>query len=220
MRVIRAAAMAIGVLLAHQAQASSFIVLGGEPVREPRSMISLGKPSSIVALGAAQPQAPDRSIETAALPQTTQGSSGLRPTNVADEPEAAMVRPWPPAPSRSLLALGEPAAVVQVATAQSRRPPVLPTVFRGGLAGSAYPVAATPARQAVTEQQVVEKPVAETPAKKQSDRKQETNPQAETQPVVAERKDAPAGRSDRDSPPVPDAPPVVPATPPPVVRLE
>ena len=192
--------MAAFLLLATQAQATSFIVMGGEPLANPRSVLHLGRPIAPVA--ASRPSAappPDRSIQTAALRLSDRPPGDLAPARRAG-PRPVVA--WPPLLSRSMVAFGEPLPVETPTMATAERAPFgLPMVIRGGLAGDAFKSAPTPARAAVEE----------TPRRPAADR----SPRTET-PAVAERREP----SRRDRPTAPEAPPSVPATPPPTMRLE
>lgn len=199
--------MATGLLLAQQAQASSFVVLGGEPVASPRSVLMLGEPAAVVvAATASAAPPPDRSIETSALGAPDRPESGSVAT---PDPDPRYVVAWPPRLSRSMVAFGEPLPVETRTAALAPRPPLsLPAVFRGGLAGDAFKSAPTPARAAV------EQPAAEKTRKPAGGAS--PNSGAST---VAERKDT-APLKPQDKAPPPSAPPSVPATPPPTIRLE
>lgn len=208
MKLPGATAVAIGLLAAQQAQAGSFVVLGGEPVANSRSVVILGRPESPVAAAdghAAVP--PDRSIETSALRATLDGRGEAAYTLAAPAPETRDVVAWPPVLSRSMVAFGTPLPARPRAIASANRAPFnLPAVFRAGLAGDAFKSAPTPARAAVQE----ERPVEPKPADGRA-----AQPVA---PAMTERREtAPPQR--RDRPPAPEAPPSVPATPPPTMRL-
>ncbi|RST85118.1 hypothetical protein EJC49_17135 [Aquibium carbonis] len=200
--------MAIGLLAAQQAQAGSFVMLGGEPAASSPSVVMLGRPvaRAFPADRQAAPS-PDRSIETSALRTTLDESSeagaAIPPP---PDPEPLDVVVWPPVLSRSMMAFGEPrpARPRTVATA-SRAPFSLPAVFRAGLAGDAFTSTQTPARAAVQE----ERPLAPSAAAGSA-------AQPDT-PALTERREPQPSR--RDRPPAPEAPPSVPATPPPTMRL-
>lgn len=227
MSVFRAVAILIGVLAAPQALAASFVSLGDAPVATSRSIITLGEPSSFVALGAPadDPAKPDRSIETAALPDHGQspqqavaaqfGQLAPPEPDETRETDSRYVVAWPPPLSRSMVAFGTPAPqteqpVIQMA---ARAPFSLPTVFRGGLIGEAFKTTPSPAR-AATEETPVEETAPAEPASAQPDQ-QPSQPAA-----VAERRDTPPDPSPRDRTPMPPALPTVAPTPPPSMRLE
>lgn len=221
MKFPRTVLAAAGVLLAQQGQAASFVVLGGEPVASPRSVLVLGEPAApllVVAARAARASPPpDRSIETAALrpthPVMAEAAADVAPADPAQdvpatvEPDPRYVVAWPPVLSRSMVAFGVPLPERTQTVAMAPRAPFgLPAVFRAGLAGEAFKSAPTPARAAVEEP--VEKKAADGTAQ---------TPATEAQtPAVAERKDT----TPQDRAPAPAAPPSVPATPPPTMRLE
>ncbi|MDN2583680.1 hypothetical protein [Aquibium sp. ELW1220] len=207
MKLPRAALVTAGLLLAQQAQAASFVVLGGEPVANARSVMVLGEPAAprlAVAARAAPP--PDRSIETSALRPTQPAAAEAVADAAPAEPDPRYVVAWPPVLSRSMVAFGVPLpAETQKVALAPRSPFSLPAVFRAGLAGDAFHAAPTPARAAVEEEPTKDK-AAKRPAE----------PDA---PAVATNKDT-APLKPQDKTPAPAAPPSVPATPPPAMRLE
>ena len=199
MKLPRSAMMATGLLLAQQAQAASFVTFGGEAADTPRSVLALGEPASPRAAAAG----PDRSIETSALREPVAppregprgGVAAASPGPSAPPAPRAGVA-WPPPLSRSMVALGEPRpAEPETVAAEGGSPFGLPTVFRAGLAGDAFTSAPTPAAAATQE------------------RAADSQPQTQT-PVAAERREA----TPRDA--TAAAPPTVPATPQPTMRLE
>jgi hypothetical protein len=204
MKLSRAAVMATGLFLAQQAQATSFVVLGSGPVANPRSVILVGEPALMLPTVDVPP--PDRSIRTAALRLTDQPpretATAVAPAATAGSDDAVA---WPPVLSRSMVAFGMPLPAKPAA----RAPFSLPTVFRAGLAGDAFKSTPTPARAAVEEKPASEK------AKKSPT---EVTPEPEA-PAVAGREET-APLKPRDRAPDPAAPPTVPATPPPTMRLE
>ncbi len=208
MKLPRAAAIAIGLLLAQQAQAGSFVVLGDRAVVNSPSVVMLGRPASPLAAAdghAAMP--PDRGIETSALRTSLDGRGEAAHTLAAPAPEARHVVAWPPVLSRSMVAFGKPLpAKPRTAASGNRAPLSLPAVFRAGLAGDAFKSAPTPARAAVQE----ERPVEPKPADGRP-----TQPDA---PAMTERRETPPPQR-RDRPPAPEAP-SAPPPPPPTMRLE
>ncbi|WP_187969951.1 hypothetical protein [Aquibium microcysteis] len=220
----RAVLVTTGFLLAHQAQAASFVVLGGEPVVRPRSVLVLGEPAAPrpAATARAVPP-PDRSIETAALrpthPATAEAAADVVPSAAAPdmpatvEPDPRSVVAWPPVLSRSMVAFGVPLPdETQVVALAPRAPFSLPAVFRAGLAGEAFQFAPTPARAAVQEAPAEKK--AAKPERPATGRSMEAD-----EDEMAEGRD-PAPLKPQDRTPAPAAPPSVPATPPPTMRLE
>ena len=199
--------MATALLLAQQAQASSFVVLGGEPVASPRSVLLLGDQASpAVASAASAALPPDRSIETSALRRTGEPQ---RQAVAAPSPDPRHAVAWPPRLSRSMVAFGEPLPVETQKIAMTARAPLgLPAVFRGGLAGDAFKSAPMPARAAV------EQPVPDKSRKPAGGASPSSEPS-----TVAGRKDT-APPKPQDKAPAPSAPPSAPATPPPTTRLE
>lgn len=197
--------MATGLLLAQQAQAASFVALGGEPVASPRSVLMLGEPVAVVvAATASAAPPPDRSIETSALGAPDRPKSGSVAT---PDPDPRYVVAWPPRLSRSMVAFGEPLPEEPQTVAMTSRAPLsLPAVFRGGLAGDAFKFAPTPARAAVEQPDKTRQPSGGASSRSGAS-------------AVAERKDT-APPKPRDKAPAPPAPPSVPATPPPTMRLE
>ena len=204
MKLPSTAMIATGLLLAQQAQAASFVTLGGETVASPRSVLLLGEPAPpVVVFPVNAAPSPDRSIETSALVATDRPESGSAATPDADP---HYVVAWPPKLSRSMVAFGEPLPV-ETRMVAARAPLSLPAVFRGGLAGDAFKSTPAPARAAV-EQPSPDR--ARTPAGGPSSRSEGS--------TVAGRKDTTPLK--RDEAPAPSAPPSVPATPPPTMRLE
>lgn len=202
---------AAGLLLSQQAQAASFVVLGGEPLAHARSVLVLGEPAAPRPAAAARAvPPPDRSIETSALRPTQPAAVETVPDVAPAEPDPRYVVSWPPVLSRSMVAFGEPLPVeTRVVALAPRAPFSLPAVFRAGLAGDAFHAAPTPARAAVEDE----------PTEEKADKRAvERSTEAET-PAVAERRE-PAPLKPQDKTPAPSAPPSVPATPPPAMRLE
>lgn len=213
MKLPRAAVAAAGLLLAQQAQAASFVALGGEPVTRPRSVLVLGEPAAPrPAAPVRAVPAPDRSIETAALRPSHPVVAEAAAADVAPaEPDLRYVVAWPPVLSRSMVAFGVPLPdEPQVVALAPRAPFALPAVFRAGLAGEAFKSAPTPVRAAVEEDPVEPETADGTAPTPATD--------AQTPTVVERRETAPL--KPQEKAPAPAAPPSVPATPPPAMRLE
>jgi hypothetical protein len=157
MKLPRAAVAAAGLLLAQQAQAASFVVLGGEPVVRPRSVLVLGEPAvprrPATARTARAVPPPDRSIETAALrpshPAMADAAADAAPAEPAQdapasvEPDPRSMVAWPPVLSRSMVAFGVPLPdEPQVVAMAPRAPFSLPRRVPGGARRRGVPVRA------------------------------------------------------------------------------
>lgn len=209
MRSLGLAMFACGLLLAQQAGASSFAVVGAPPSGPSRSIIMLGEPAEEAPQVVLAPT--DDMIQTAAFSTTDETSrAAVAPITDFDERDNAA---WPPPLSTSMVAYGEPPARPRKEGMTGYGGQAgLPMVIRGGLVGEAYPTASAPPASPVL-------PAPE-PRKERMERRAEPKPEA---PAVAEQRgslphDEPPGRNKS---PEPAAPPPAPAPPPPPTqRLE
>ena len=207
MKLLGAAAIATGMLLAHDAEASSFVVLDAPRSDVSRSILVLGEP----ALGdpPVVRAAPDETIKTAAL---ATGSPAHAATALFGEAVSETAeRPAAPL-SRSMILLGKPApnnSPGDKRTAALDGRASLPIVIRGGLVGEAFPLASRATQPRATQLPIPEEIAPEAP------------PTPET-PVVTERRTAsskgPPPPGGNREPPEPPALPAAPPPPPPPTR--